>query len=75
VAEALAEWDEGLKYENVSLENIKLWLAKTEKGISKEQGINMDNHLKTTESDKNVSFESYDSQTRDHWIHKNMIKK
>jgi hypothetical protein len=75
VTEALGEWDEHLKFENVTLENMKLWLAEVETGVSKEQEIGTGNRLKTIESDDNILFETYDSQSRDQWIHKNMIKK
>jgi hypothetical protein len=50
-------------------------LAEVEKGVSKEQEISTDNRLKIIESDKNILFETYDNQSRDQWIHKNMIKK
>jgi len=73
--EAIAELGGNTKAEPTTAENVKQFLAESEKGEMEEKAVTKRVKLVTRENAKNVFYETRDSQQQDAWVHRNYIKK
>jgi hypothetical protein len=73
--EAIAELQPDLKFESLTEESAKAFLAQSEDGASSEKDVTRRVRLVTRESKESVFFETRDSAGGDAWIHRNYIKK
>ncbi len=73
--EAIAELQKDLKFELVSVETVKAFLADAEAGKTSEKELTARVKLLTREDDKNILFETQDRREKGVWIHRNYIRK
>lgn len=72
--EAIAELRKDLKFDPVTAENVKAFLAEAESSKASEKEVTARIRLLTREDDKNILFETQD-RTQKRWIHRNYIRK
>jgi hypothetical protein len=74
-AEAIAEKREGGIVPMVGQEAVRKWLDQADSGELRSEEIGENMILKKRETDKAVSFETFDNKQSSDWIHKNVISK
>jgi hypothetical protein len=57
------------------VDEVKKWLDEVENGTISRKVLNNNVLIKTTNSDKNTSYETYIENNENNWVHINMIKK
>jgi ARG and Rhodanese-Phosphatase-superfamily-associated Protein domain len=72
--EAIAESNDSKATDNLTPDDIAIWLVKAEQAESTQRSINDLTRLKTQEDDENIIFETLDNSD-DKLIHKNVINK
>ena len=73
--EAIAEQQQDLKYEPLSADHAKAFLAQSEGGTPSEKAVTTRVKLVTRENKESVFFETQDSADDNAWVHRNYIKK
>lgn len=73
--EAIAELQKDAKFEPLSEEQVKTFLAESEEGAASEKEVTARVRLVTRESKKSVFFETRDMADENVWVHRNYIKK
>lgn len=73
--EAISELQQDLKYEPLSADHAKAFLAQSEDGAASEKAVTARVKLITRENKESVFFETRDSADDNAWVHRNYIKK
>jgi hypothetical protein len=73
--EAIAELDDTVKPIAVEQETISAFMAESEKAKAGEQAVTPRVSLVTRQDERNILFETRDSQKKGAWVHRNYIKK
>jgi hypothetical protein len=73
--EALAKSTEDGTKEQLTVEEIAIWLSAAEQGDSQSKNVGGTMFLRTIESENAISFESLSDTVENRWIHKNILSK
>ena len=75
VTEAVAEWDNDRKYQNVQASELKSFFETALSGSAKERTVSKSTLVRTLMTPTTVLFETLDLQADGVWIHKSFINK
>jgi hypothetical protein len=73
--EAISELEKDLKFETLSGQQVKSFLAESEAGAASEKEVTGRVRLVTRENKESVFFETRDAADDNTWVHRNYIKK
>ncbi len=73
--EAVAEMQQDRRYDPVSRNDVRKFLAEPEKAQASEKDVTSRTRMVTRETGDDVFFETRDAAARDVWVHRNYIRK
>ena len=73
--EAIAEMQKNLKFEQLSEQQVRTFLAQSEDGAASEKEVTGRVRLVTRDNKESVFFETRDGADESAWVHRNYIKK